>query len=216
VKLRYPPTVDATADNTWTPPPPAWLFGNWKIRYSSRPSYQKLYNFQHDCYPVLPTNTSVTSGLQIDLTSFNLPPNPSNATLNEMILTAFGYDTPLTNIAPSVYRFDGTGYLSGVSNIWEETAWGYDTKGVGYRVEYETAVVGEGPCVNILSREETGPSQETLKEIFNSMRELYAGNESLLELVQNVTQLVVDGRRTATAPVACDMSCVDNADLAPT
>ena len=217
VNLRYPPTVNATIEHIWTPPPPAWLFGNWKITYSSRPSYHALYNFQHDCYPVLPTNTSVTSGLQIDLTSFNPSPKWSNATLNDAIVTAFGYDAPLTDLAPSVYCFNGTGYLSSESNIWEETAWGYDTDGVGYRVEYETAAAGAGgPCINVLSRGETGPSQATLNEILNGMRELYAGNKPLLELAHNVSKLHIDGRRTGNAPVACDMSCMENADLVPT
>jgi hypothetical protein len=55
-----------------------------------------------------------------------------------------------------------------------------------------------------------------LKEIFNSIRELYACVDPLLELVQNVTKLCVDGRQTGTASVACGMSCLENAGLAPT
>jgi hypothetical protein len=63
---------------------------------------------------------SITSNLQIDLTSFNLPQNSINATLNDVIVTAFRYDTPLNNVVPSVYRFNGTGYLSSESNVSKE------------------------------------------------------------------------------------------------
>ena len=74
------------------------------------------------------------------------------------------------------------------------------------------------PCINVLSQEETGPSPETMKEILESMRKLYAGNQYLLHLAENVTKLHIDGRRTGKAPVACDLSCLScmgNADLAP-
>lgn len=70
----------------------------------------------------------------------------------------------------------------------------YNKNRVGYRVECEAAVAKDGSCIHILSRVEAGPGQETLKEIFNRVRELYASNESLLELAQNVAKLVVSVR----------------------
>lgn len=214
IHLRYPPTLSTSIDKTWVPPPPAWIYGNWKIIASSRPTYHQLYNFQHDCYPVLPINTSVTSGLQVDLTSWNLAPSATNATLNSTILTAFGYDTPVTTVAPSVFRFNGTGYLATVSNEWEITSWGYDTNGIGYRTEYETAAAGAGgPCINILSRSEKGPSPATLSDIFAALHEVYTADTDLLGLAKNVTKLVIDGRRTGQAPVACSIGCMDNIDL---
>ena len=83
VKLRHPPTLNVTLDRTWTPPPPAWLFGNWKITYSSRPSYHTLYNFQHDCYPGFPMNASIAPGLQFDLMNFKPSPKSKNTTIKK-------------------------------------------------------------------------------------------------------------------------------------
>lgn len=146
------------------------------------------------------------------MTSWNLPPS-NNATLNHAIFTAFGYDTPLA-VAAYVFRFNGTGILSTTSNEWEVTAWGYDSDSVGYRVEFETEAPGAGgPCINVLSREETGPTRETVEGILTGMREVYANDEGLLGLVANVTRMHVDGRRTGSAPVSCGVGCMANVDL---
>jgi len=218
VSLRYPPSID---DNTrtwpawtaWTAFPPAWLFGNWKVRYSSQPVYRALYNFQSDTYPVLPTDGSDPPGRQYDVVSFSAVADATDATLGPVVVTAFGYDTPLPHVAPGVYRFHGSGALAHVTNTWEVLAWGYDSDAVAWRLEYETAHSGGVPNFNILSREETGPSPRTLAAIFDAMEHLFHDDADLLALARNLTALPLDGRRTGLPPVACDEACMLNTAL---
>ena len=95
-------------------------------------------------------------------------------------------------------------------------AWGRDSAGIAYRVEYETAAPGEGgdACVNFLSRNEDGPSEETLAEIWEGLGALVKGNSALEGIVGSIQKMTHDGRRTGVAPVACDEDCMMNAGLA--
>lgn len=215
IQFRFPPTVNKSLDATWTTPPEGWLYGSWKVRFSSRAVYTHLYNFEADTYPALPTNVSIPAGRNIDLTSFQIAPT-GNATIDNAVITIFGYDYPQTDIAPHVFQFRGTGSQSATINNWELLAWGYDQSGDEWRAEYETAYrtatqYGE-PCINILSRAEDGPDTETYQKILDAMRETFTSQPDLFVYISNITELPRDGRRVGQSPIACDLACMENAE----
>ena len=156
VDLQLPPTLAGRRNSIWHAPPYGWIFGNWKVTYSSQPTYQDLYNFQIDWSPVLPYD----AGKRNRLTSYQT----QNAS---RILTTFGYDIPDPIDPNSVADFFPTGPLGPLNNSDEIIAWGYDTDGLSYLVVYETAVVAEPapPGIDVFSRSETGPSNVTLQAI---------------------------------------------------
>lgn len=213
IQFRFPPTLDTSLDATWIEPPLGYIYGNWKVRYSSRAVYSNLYNFEADTYPALPTNTSIPEGRNIDLTSFQTAIT-GNASIDNHVITVFGYDYSLTDIAPYVFQFRGEGTQAATINNWELLAWGYDRYGVPWRAEYETEYqtatqYGE-PCINVLSRVEDGPDSETYQQILLAMQKTFASNKDLLTSATNITELPRDGRRTRRPPVSCDMACMQN------
>lgn len=212
IQVRFPPTVDQSLDATWTSPPAGFIYGNWKVRYSSRALYGYLYNFEADCYPALPTNVSIPAGRNIDLTSFQLAIT-GNISVDNHVITVFGYDYPQT-IAPYVFQFRGEGKQSDAINDWELLAWGYDKNDVAWRLEYETAYrtatqYGE-PGINFLSRADDGPDHETYQQVLVAMQKTFASNKDLLTYATNITELPRDSRRSGKPPVACDMACMQN------
>lgn len=211
IQFRFPPTVDTSLDADWIAPPPGWIYGNWKVRYSSRAIYQVLWNFEADTYPVLPTDISIPEGRNIDLTSFQTAIT-GNATTDQYIATAFGYDYPQDDIAPYVFQFRGEGSLA-TENFWEVLAWGNDKNGVQWRAEYEsqTSTTGLEACLNVLSRVEDGPDPETYQQVLDTMRRTFASNSDLSMYASNITELPRDGRRVGLPPVACNAACMQNA-----
>ena len=199
-----------TSPPGWQPPPIPWLYGNWKITYSSQPGYQFLPNFQADHYPVLP-QAPPDVYRQVDLTSWSLFNSTSTG-----VFTAFGYIDPLFAIDPTgfTYNFTGTGFAAALTNIWELMAWGYDTAGDGYSVIYETPPEPGLPAdVTISSRVETGPTAATMKAILAQMVAL--GNAEISGYAAGMLKIPLDGRRTGQPPVVCDASCIQNVDLVP-
>lgn len=166
-----------------------------------------LYNFQFDSSPVFPGNASYPFGRNNDLTSFQTK-NSST------IITAYGFDTPRASLGPFVFDYVGTGVFDVINNTWELMAWGYDTCGNGYFLNYETPVAATGaPAdLDIQSRVEDGPSEETLQELIKGVEAL--GNDELTKLAQQLTKLPIDGRRSGKPPVVCDEACVENLDVA--
>ncbi|KAI0786490.1 hypothetical protein C8Q75DRAFT_276172 [Abortiporus biennis] len=166
-------------------------------------------NFQFDSSPVFPQSIDFP-GQNNDLTSFQAP----NSTI---IHTGFGIDTPRRSNDKSlgsewndVYDFVGTGAFSETNNTWELLAWGYDTCSDGYMVIYETPVAANGaPAgLDIESRTDSGPSSDTLNELFTALRKL--NNQALSSLVSETVPLVQNGARDGMPPVACDAACVNN------
>lgn len=211
VEARLPPTInpDPSRFLSWAPAPPGWIYGNWIITHTSQPSYFSLVNFQADTSPIFPQSAE-TPGQNNDLTSFQLAGSTT-------IHTAYGIDTPRRSNQKSlgpewdhVYDFVGAGALSAVNNTWELLAWGYDTCGIGYLVIYETPVAATGaPAgLDIESKIDTGPSKETLREIYSALRGL--GNEELTRLVGQTVPLVQNGARTGVDPVVCGVDCLNN------
>lgn len=190
--------------------PAGWLYGNWKVTYSSQPAYLPLHNLQWDVSPFFP-QSDVLPGQNNDLSSFQLA---NSTTVN----TAYGVDTPRRSNNPSlspewddVYDFVGTGSLSPINNSIEILAWGYDTIGVPYVVIYETPVAATGAPsdIDINTRSDTSPSKATLTKIFDALLSL--NNAEITALVQQTVPLVQNGARRGSGPVVCDAACVNNA-----
>ena len=169
---------------------------------------------QWDVSPVFPQSTTLP-GQNNDLTSYMLANQSA-------VFTAYGFDAPRRSSDPSlgpewdgVYDFIGVGALAAFNNSWEILAWGYDTRGDGYTVFYETPVAANGAPsgLDIDSRSENGPSPQTLNSIYDALMRL--GNKELTGLVHSMRKLVMDGLRTGIPPVQCDITCVNNTN-APT
>jgi hypothetical protein len=214
VNVRYPPTIQA--DDCWEAPPYAWNFGHWYPSYTSFPPYLSLYNFQNEIYPKFPTTQQEADLRQnLDLASYNIAPT-GNSTLDDQIYIAFGLDTPSPEIGPMVFNFTGQGNWH-LTNYYIYIAWGYDTEGDGYFVEYETPVdpTGNGD-IAIVSRKKGGPSPATTRAIFHALNTTFAGETrgSLGDHAKGLQKLKTDGRRDGKGVVACDAACMDNAWMA--
>ena len=212
VEVRLPPTINPEPKtfSSWVPPPSGWFYGNWKITYTTQPTYLPLLNMQWDSSPVFPQSDPFP-GLYNDLASGQLANQSS-------IITDYGIDTPRRYSDPSlgpeweaVYEYTGTGALAAINETWEVLAWGYDASGDGYIVIYETASADNNsapPGLEIASRSENGPSAETVKAILHGLASL--GDAGLTGLACSTQKIVVDGRRTGMPPVQCDAPCMNN------
>ncbi|KAF2182748.1 hypothetical protein K469DRAFT_690490 [Zopfia rhizophila CBS 207.26] len=192
VSMRVPQDAPGANSTSWQVPPPGWVLGNWKVVKSSHPLYQDLQNMEVDLSPIFPQSEESIRQTN-DLTSYQLAGN------NELHL-AYGHDTwgPQND---AVYVFDSPS--GGLSYQLEILAWGYDTAGNGHKVTYEN----EAPAINapraltIESRVVSGPTGETVNDIYKKIDEL--GYELLVDLAGEMRDLVHDGRREGI-PVVCD------------
>ena len=205
VSVRFPPSANGPASYlspAWLPPPPGWLFGNWKITYSSQPGYLSEYNVQLDMYPLLPTNSSVPFSPHINLVSSQTV-NSSN------ISTVYAIVKPVQHGPPFVFDFTATGYLI-ATNVYDVIAWGYDSAGNGYFVTYDgpTKQLGSPSDLTFYSRKEKGPTKPTLAAILKIVRAF--DNSELTARANSVTKVPSDSRREGMLPVACDAGCMQN------
>jgi hypothetical protein len=100
--------------------------------------------------------------------------------LNEtfFVFENYGIDTPTVingKPVPDSYTCVPTGPLAFANNTWEVIAWGYDSNGVPYAVAYETPADGGlvGPSLDIISRDDNGPSKLTLDVIYDGIKGLH-------------------------------------------
>ncbi|CAL1699634.1 unnamed protein product [Somion occarium] len=116
-RARLPPTINPNPKSAldWIAPPPGWFYGNWKVTYTSQPTYLPFDNMQYDSSPVFPQSATLP-GQNNDLTSYQTA-NSST------ILTVYGIDTPRRSNDPSlgpewdvVYDFVGMGNLAAINN----------------------------------------------------------------------------------------------------
>ncbi|KAJ6098473.1 hypothetical protein N7467_000008 [Penicillium canescens] len=194
--MRLPQDAPGAHFPGWQPPPPGWVFGNWKVMKSSNPLYPDLQNMEVDLSPVFPQSKDNINQTN-DLTSNQLPGN------NQLLVT-YGVDTwrPQND---GVYIFkSGNGNFTYQLEI---LAWGIDTAGNGYKVTYENeAPAIHGPrALTIESRVVGGPTDETTKAIYKKIKDL--GYGPLTDLVGEMRDLVHDGRRDGV-PGVCDAACM--------
>ncbi|KAI0786489.1 hypothetical protein C8Q75DRAFT_734847 [Abortiporus biennis] len=174
VNVRLPPTLDSQPEKSrWLSTPKGWLLGNWVVTATSQPTYRDLVNFQYDSSLIVPQSKE-TPGQLHDVTSWQ---EGNSSTIH----TAYGVDTPRRSTNKTlgaewndVYDFSGTGSLNGTTSSWEVMAWGCDTCGIEYVVIYESATAADNaPAgLDIQSRADTGPSADTLNQIYTSIKNL--------------------------------------------
>ena len=110
----------------------------------------------------------------------------------------------------AVFDYQGAGTLSTLFLSWMVIAWGYDTCGIPFFVEYVAEIVAanEPSSLNIWSSNEQGPTKETLVELFASLRAL--GDDGITVLVEQTKPTIQDRERRGQPPLACDEACLNN------
>jgi hypothetical protein len=188
----------------WVPPPSGWLYGQWYWSYSSQHLYTALYyNQEIDFYPLFPS-TNETAGDNILLYSFMA----GNTTTT--LSTTYAIDTPQPQLGPYVFNDVAAGGRN-ITTPYEFLAWGYDTAGDGYIVQYDGITFGQKtlpPDLSLLSRAVDGPTAETRRAIVAAIEAF--GDMNLTGLAQNLTKTPVDDRRKDLGPITCDAACVNN------
>lgn len=159
-----------------------------------------------------PTETYSIDGTLQDLTT--------EFAFNETfyVFKNYGIDTPTFingKAVPDSYTYVPTGALAFANNTWEVIAWGYDGKGVPFAVVYETpaAAGAVGASLDIISRDDDGPSKETLKEIEDGVKALH--DSQLNSLLASVVKLTQNGGRNGQLYPSCNATCMTNGMLFP-
>lgn len=109
---------------------------------------------------------------------------------------------------PDSYTYIPTGPLAFANNTWEVIAWGYDSNAVPYAVLYETPADAGPPCLDIISREDKGPSKDTLKAIYDGIKDLR--NSDLNTLLASVVKLTQNRGRNGQLFPSCNATCQTN------
>jgi len=134
--------------------------------------------------------------------------------LNEthhFVFENYGVDTPTVingKIIPDSYFYVPTGPLFFANNTWEVIAWGYDSNGVPYSVVYETPADAGfvGPSLDIISRDDSGPSKLTFDAIYEGIKALH--NDQLDKLLASIVKLKQDGGRNGQRFPTCNATCM--------
>jgi hypothetical protein len=152
-----------------------------------------------------PTETSAFDGSLQDLTT--------EFALNEthLVFENYGIDIPTVidgKLIPDSYFYLPTGPIAFANNTWEVIAWGYDSNNVPYSVVYETPVDGGliGPSLDIISRDDNGPSKLTLDAIHEGIKGLH--NDQLDQLLASLVKLKQDGGRDGQRYPSCNATCM--------
>lgn len=183
-------------NTSWAQPPSGWVFGNWKVTWSSSPNYPALHNFNVDLSPIFPQTLDNTYQMH-DLSSYE-----QNGTKN--LTLYYGVDTKRIDDS-GIYNFSLPG--GGLDYRLEILIWGYDTEGIAYKVTYENeaSAIQAPAALSIESRVATGPTQETVSKIVAELKTL--GWEPLATLAEEMVPLTHnDGRKGLE--VVCDAACM--------
>jgi hypothetical protein len=183
--MRLPPTF-GIEDDKWIPTPGDWFLGTWYFTHSNQPTYQTWKNMQ---WTLSATANNSFDGTLNDLTSFQLLSGPDTTTVWKI----YGVSTRTVlagNITRDSYYYVPAGPLDFVSLTWEVIAWGYDKGGVPYAVVYETEADGQiPPAFDIISRNDNGPSRDTLDAINEAVKGIKnAQLSAMLAAVKNLEQ----------------------------
>ncbi|KAE8443026.1 hypothetical protein EG329_002420 [Mollisiaceae sp. DMI_Dod_QoI] len=204
INVRLPPTFAITG-KTWDPTPYNWFLGTWYFTYSNSVIYQLWQDMQ---WTLTQTETSAIDGTLQDLTT--------EFAVNEtfFVFKNYGIDTPTVingQAIPDSYTYVPTGPLVFANNTWEVMAWGYDSNGVPFAAVYETPIPGglEGASLDIISRDDNGPSKATLNAIYDGIKGLK--NPQLNTLLASVVKLNQNGARNGQLYPSCNATCMTNA-----
>lgn len=154
-----------------------------------------------------PTETYPIDGTLQDLTS-EFARNETS-----FVFKNYGIDTPTVingKPIPDSYTYVPSGPLAFANNTWEVIAWGYDSNGVPYAVLYETPADAGlvGPALDIISRDDDGPSKATLNAIYDGIKDLQ--NSQLNTLLASVVKLNQNGGRNGELYPSCNTTCMTN------
>lgn len=186
------------------------LYGNWKVAWSSNPSFQPFWNPEMDYSPRVPVSED---GRQInnDLCTWNTACKDESETYS-----IFVYDTERE---PGSFVFDwrGNGALSEERSTWELMAWGHDTANIGYILIYEhgspQVETDSGfAAVHIEAREWGHPTAATKAELLEAVKAFE--DQKLTKLANEVMELKHDDRRVGALPFACYDECMNNTNTA--
>ncbi|GJC90781.1 hypothetical protein ColLi_13619 [Colletotrichum liriopes] len=185
---------------SWAQPPSGWVFGNWKVTWSSSPNYPPLHNFNVDLSPIFPQTPDNIYQVH-DLSTYQI-----NGTRDLTIY--YGVDNKRADDS-GIYNF--TLPRGGLNYRLEILVWGYDTDGVGYKVTYENEApeIQAPAALSIESRVATGPTQETVSKILAEVKKL--GWEPLVTLAEKMIPLTHDDGRKGLEYV-CDATCTGAED----
>lgn len=205
VNVRGAPTLDpAYANDSWTPPPPGWIFGTWSLAYSS--SQSEFYNQRYDIYPRLPMDGSEPLTQWTEIIAFDTA-NTSFPTITINADADFLPDLPDYSLNFTVSS--GGQFFFGF--LYDIIAWGYDTNGDAFYVGTQLEGFGlrqDPPSMALTSRVLGGPSECTVEEVRSSIIAL--GDPVLSAQARNLTRTLYDDRLPELVPILCDTDCVNN------
>jgi len=138
-----------------------------------------------------------------------------NAT-GDTVWTIYGIDTPTrvgkdgSIVAQDSYDDEPVGPIT--ANTYEVIGWGYDSCGVPFAVWYETPLPNSTiPIFDIVSRSDQGPSDLTLKSIFEAVTAL--DDPVVSDLASKSKKLIQNGARDGLPFPTCNASCQTNENL---
>lgn len=206
MEFRLPPFFDEGDYRAWEPTPANWLIGTWYFQYSNSPIYHKFQDIQ---WTLSPTDSNPVDGTLHDLTT------EYALNLTSHIYQEYGVDIPtvLDELpVPDSYTYMPTQVPSSgftfENGTWAVIAWGYDSNGVPYAVVYEGAANGVGPVVDIISRDDDGPSKATVDLVLAGIKDL---NNTVLGTALTSLMLVSqDGGRNEEMYPSCNATCMTN------
>lgn len=231
--LRYPPPSVTPPPpggygghnfSAWIPPSASHLYGTYHITHSSQPEVQNLTNLWDERYPALPDSDDLPSGTLQILNSWSScsTPQTTHCAHPYLIETQFGYARPIGARGPTDRKYAAAWNYTMDSEVVEQSygslqaviAWGMDRSGHDYYVLYRTSYDHDpdSTWVNVLSRREEGPSNETVQGLKNGIRELgeQLQVDGWCDMAGKLRRVPNDGRRAGAMSVPCDETCVLN------
>ncbi|KAF2645871.1 hypothetical protein P280DRAFT_503906 [Massarina eburnea CBS 473.64] len=200
VSVRLP-DVRSAENQSWELPPEDFYFQPWFMTHTSYAANLGLINYQYDPYPMEGYGTDFN-----DLFSFQTPNNSK-------IYPAYGIDTP-TSPSKDVVEYRGTGLLAADNSTFIWLAWGCDTTGTPYYLNYATASTHTTAGMDIMSTKEEGMDQATYDALLDGLIAL--GDDYIIAVAKNLTKTVQDGgRRGLPRVTTCDEQCRTNEQLRP-
>ncbi|KAI4214654.1 MAG: hypothetical protein LQ351_002727 [Letrouitia transgressa] len=161
IALRSPPT--SSPSPFFTPPNPAWIYGEWFITHSSLPMWRTSRNVRITYSPL--SNEKLDDLVQYQPLS------------SEKVKTVHGVDTPT---GPGAYHWRGKGWLMIASSKWEILGWGeLDNRGMEPRKQWvvtffeSTLFTPKG--VDIYARSPEGLGDDVVREIKKEMERVGLG-----------------------------------------
>lgn len=205
--MRPPPDfVKKTQQQGWVPSPFSFVQRQWFFTVSTNPVYPN--NTRNTLAQFAPVLNGMADGQYHDLTTYQ----NINDTGHSFVYTAYGVDIPITGL-DSATNFHGTGALSVVETNFAILAWGCDSNGDDYFLNWQSAGNNASSFlpneIDIVSQSKTGPTETTFQEL---QKALIALNDPLITpaLVESLTRIKHDNGLDGIAPVPAGWTVIQN------